>query len=146
MYPTGKSKKVRIDIPVNMHCQSPYINYAYVCSLEQDLFLTSGMSLWNRSSTGRPDWTCIVVGFTSGYVRFYTEVCFSAWQAHKVINCNKHFYKITISVVADFCLPPPKKKKKGQYRTILFTLTILSLLEWSTASCTASKWRSCPAA
>uniref|UniRef100_A0A8C5PP24 RAB3 GTPase activating non-catalytic protein subunit 2 n=1 Tax=Leptobrachium leishanense TaxID=445787 RepID=A0A8C5PP24_9ANUR len=25
------------------------------------------------SSTGRPDWTCIVVGFTSGYVRFYTE-------------------------------------------------------------------------
>ncbi|KAM9787605.1 rab3 GTPase-activating protein non-catalytic subunit [Syngnathus typhle] len=26
-----------------------------------------------RSSTGRPDWTCVVVGFTSGYVRFYTE-------------------------------------------------------------------------
>ncbi|XP_029449029.1 rab3 GTPase-activating protein non-catalytic subunit isoform X3 [Rhinatrema bivittatum] len=26
-----------------------------------------------RSSTGRPDWTCIVVGFTSGCVRFYTE-------------------------------------------------------------------------
>ncbi|KAE8600460.1 hypothetical protein XENTR_v10013259 [Xenopus tropicalis] len=26
-----------------------------------------------RSSTGRPDWTCIVFGFTSGYVRFYTE-------------------------------------------------------------------------
>uniref|UniRef100_A0A8C8CW40 Rab3 GTPase-activating protein non-catalytic subunit n=1 Tax=Oncorhynchus tshawytscha TaxID=74940 RepID=A0A8C8CW40_ONCTS len=26
-----------------------------------------------RSSTGRPDWTCIVVGFSSGYVRFYTE-------------------------------------------------------------------------
>uniref|UniRef100_A0AAR2JUW2 RAB3 GTPase activating protein subunit 2 (non-catalytic) n=1 Tax=Pygocentrus nattereri TaxID=42514 RepID=A0AAR2JUW2_PYGNA len=25
------------------------------------------------SSTGRPDWTCIVVGFSSGYVRFYTE-------------------------------------------------------------------------
>lgn len=112
MYPTGKSKEVRIDIRVNMHCQSSYINYAYVCSLEQDLFLTSGMSLWNRSSTGRPDWTCIVVGFTSGYVRFYTEVCFSAWQAHKVINCNKHFYKISISIVTDFCLPLKKKKKK----------------------------------
>lgn len=27
-----------------------------------------------RSSTGRPDWTCVVIGFTSGYVRFYTEV------------------------------------------------------------------------
>uniref|UniRef100_A0A672NJX9 Rab3 GTPase-activating protein non-catalytic subunit-like n=1 Tax=Sinocyclocheilus grahami TaxID=75366 RepID=A0A672NJX9_SINGR len=27
-----------------------------------------------RSSTGRPDWTCVVVGFSSGYVRFYTEV------------------------------------------------------------------------
>uniref|UniRef100_A0A3P8UIG0 RAB3 GTPase activating protein subunit 2 (non-catalytic) n=1 Tax=Cynoglossus semilaevis TaxID=244447 RepID=A0A3P8UIG0_CYNSE len=26
-----------------------------------------------KSSTGRPDWTCVVVGFTSGYVRFYTE-------------------------------------------------------------------------
>ncbi|TRZ02231.1 hypothetical protein DNTS_017576 [Danionella cerebrum] len=26
-----------------------------------------------RSSTGRPDWTCIVVGFSSGYVQFYTE-------------------------------------------------------------------------
>ncbi|XP_056151672.1 rab3 GTPase-activating protein non-catalytic subunit isoform X2 [Lampris incognitus] len=26
-----------------------------------------------RSSTGRPDWTCIVVGFSSGCVRFYTE-------------------------------------------------------------------------
>nr|XP_023663459.1 rab3 GTPase-activating protein non-catalytic subunit isoform X3 [Paramormyrops kingsleyae] len=26
-----------------------------------------------RSSTGRPDWTCIVVGFSTGYVRFYTE-------------------------------------------------------------------------
>lgn len=75
-----------------------------------------------------------MVGFTSGYVRFYTEVCFSAWQAHKVINCNKHFYKISISIVTDFCLPLKKKK-----RTILFTLTILSLLEWSTASCTASK-------
>ena len=27
-----------------------------------------------RSSTGRPDWTCTVLGFTSGSVRFYTEV------------------------------------------------------------------------
>uniref|UniRef100_A0A8C9VNE4 RAB3 GTPase activating protein subunit 2 (non-catalytic) n=1 Tax=Scleropages formosus TaxID=113540 RepID=A0A8C9VNE4_SCLFO len=34
----------------------------------------SGMlMLRGRSSTGRPDWTCVVVGFTSGYVRFYTE-------------------------------------------------------------------------
>lgn len=30
--------------------------------------------LCGRSSTGRPDWTCIVLGFTSGSVRFYTEV------------------------------------------------------------------------
>lgn len=35
-----------------------------------DFFFPPG----DRSSTGRPDWTCIVVGFTSGYVRFYTEV------------------------------------------------------------------------
>ncbi|XP_071476615.1 rab3 GTPase-activating protein non-catalytic subunit-like [Diadema antillarum] len=26
-----------------------------------------------RSSQGAPDWTCVVVGFTSGYVRMYTE-------------------------------------------------------------------------
>ncbi|KAG7460586.1 hypothetical protein MATL_G00200350 [Megalops atlanticus] len=26
-----------------------------------------------RSSTGRPDWTCVVLGFSSGHVRFYTE-------------------------------------------------------------------------
>lgn len=37
-------------------------------------------SVYNRSSTGRPDWTCIVVGFTSGYVRFYTEVSSAVWK------------------------------------------------------------------
>uniref|UniRef100_A0A8C8CPX4 RAB3 GTPase activating protein subunit 2 (non-catalytic) n=1 Tax=Oncorhynchus tshawytscha TaxID=74940 RepID=A0A8C8CPX4_ONCTS len=31
------------------------------------------LSTEEGSSTGRPDWTCIVVGFSSGYVRFYTE-------------------------------------------------------------------------
>uniref|UniRef100_A0A8C7KRV7 RAB3 GTPase activating protein subunit 2 (non-catalytic) n=1 Tax=Oncorhynchus kisutch TaxID=8019 RepID=A0A8C7KRV7_ONCKI len=36
------------------------------------LILTFSPSVF-RSSTGRPDWTCIVVGFSSGYVRFYTE-------------------------------------------------------------------------
>uniref|UniRef100_A0A8C7S838 RAB3 GTPase activating protein subunit 2 (non-catalytic) n=1 Tax=Oncorhynchus mykiss TaxID=8022 RepID=A0A8C7S838_ONCMY len=36
------------------------------------LILTFSPSAF-RSSTGRPDWTCIVVGFSSGYVRFYTE-------------------------------------------------------------------------
>lgn len=82
VYPIGKSEEVRVDIPMNMH--SPYITSSYVHDLEQ--FLTSNVSLWNRSSTGRPDWTCIVVGFTSGYVRFYTEVCFPAQWAHKKAN------------------------------------------------------------
>ncbi|KAK4305761.1 hypothetical protein Pmani_022352 [Petrolisthes manimaculis] len=27
----------------------------------------------NKSSTGGPDWTCVIVGFTSGYVAMYTE-------------------------------------------------------------------------
>uniref|UniRef100_A0A669E1R3 RAB3 GTPase activating protein subunit 2 (non-catalytic) n=1 Tax=Oreochromis niloticus TaxID=8128 RepID=A0A669E1R3_ORENI len=35
---------------------------------------TSCLNTFFRSSTGRPDWTCVVVGFTSGYVRFYTEL------------------------------------------------------------------------
>uniref|UniRef100_A0A8C7FCX0 RAB3 GTPase activating protein subunit 2 (non-catalytic) n=1 Tax=Oncorhynchus kisutch TaxID=8019 RepID=A0A8C7FCX0_ONCKI len=39
------------------------------------LTLSVGLSVCVfRSSTGRPDWTCIVVGFSSGYVRFYTEL------------------------------------------------------------------------
>ena len=27
-----------------------------------------------RSSQGSPDWTCIVAGFTSGYMRIYLQV------------------------------------------------------------------------
>ncbi|KAM6165927.1 rab3 GTPase-activating protein non-catalytic subunit [Erethizon dorsatum] len=46
-------------------------------SVEEGEFVTSALCIplasQKRSSTGRPDWTCIVVGFTSGYVRFYTE-------------------------------------------------------------------------
>ncbi len=30
--------------------------------------------LLRRSTHGGPDWTCILVGFSSGYVRMYTEV------------------------------------------------------------------------
>uniref|UniRef100_A0A673CUN6 RAB3 GTPase activating protein subunit 2 (non-catalytic) n=1 Tax=Sphaeramia orbicularis TaxID=375764 RepID=A0A673CUN6_9TELE len=36
-------------------------------------YLCSKCLCVQMSSTGRPDWTCVVVGFTSGYVRFYTE-------------------------------------------------------------------------
>ncbi|XP_007436018.1 rab3 GTPase-activating protein non-catalytic subunit-like, partial [Python bivittatus] len=47
------------------------------CSVEEIECVTSALCIplasQKRSSTGRPDWTCIVVGFTSGYVRFYTE-------------------------------------------------------------------------
>ncbi|XP_057584463.1 rab3 GTPase-activating protein non-catalytic subunit isoform X2 [Hippopotamus amphibius kiboko] len=46
-------------------------------SIEEGECVTSALCIplasQKRSSTGRPDWTCIVVGFTSGYVRFYTE-------------------------------------------------------------------------
>ncbi|XP_005409325.1 PREDICTED: rab3 GTPase-activating protein non-catalytic subunit isoform X2 [Chinchilla lanigera] len=46
-------------------------------SAEEGELVTSALCIplasQKRSSTGRPDWTCIVVGFTSGYVRFYTE-------------------------------------------------------------------------
>uniref|UniRef100_A0A673CNH2 RAB3 GTPase activating protein subunit 2 (non-catalytic) n=1 Tax=Sphaeramia orbicularis TaxID=375764 RepID=A0A673CNH2_9TELE len=38
-----------------------------------DWYLCSKCLCVQMSSTGRPDWTCVVVGFTSGYVRFYTE-------------------------------------------------------------------------
>ncbi|KAF3844617.1 hypothetical protein F7725_007780 [Dissostichus mawsoni] len=34
---------------------------------------TGTLSTDEGSSTGRPDWTCVVVGFNTGYVRFYTE-------------------------------------------------------------------------
>lgn len=46
-------------------------------SAEEGEYVTSALCIplasQKRSSTGRPDWTCIVVGFTSGHVRFYTE-------------------------------------------------------------------------
>lgn len=32
------------------------------------------LSLGKVSSGTNPDWTCIIVGFNTGYVRFYTEV------------------------------------------------------------------------
>lgn len=34
--------------------------------------------LIDRSMQGGPDWTCVLVGFTSGYVRMYTEVIVAA--------------------------------------------------------------------
>ncbi|KAG8518205.1 Rab3 GTPase-activating protein non-catalytic subunit, partial [Galemys pyrenaicus] len=46
-------------------------------NVEEGEYVTSALCIplasQKRSSTGRPDWTCIVVGFTSGHVRFYTE-------------------------------------------------------------------------
>ncbi|OCT79434.1 rab3 GTPase-activating protein non-catalytic subunit [Xenopus laevis] len=46
-------------------------------TIEDSEFISSALCIplasQKRSSTGRPDWTCIVFGFTSGYVRFYTE-------------------------------------------------------------------------
>lgn len=57
--------------------------FALIDELFRGQFFFSG----DRSSTGRPDWTCIVVGFTSGYVRFYTEVssC-SAVSGHQALG------------------------------------------------------------
>ncbi|KAM4693170.1 rab3 GTPase-activating protein non-catalytic subunit [Discoglossus pictus] len=46
-------------------------------NIEENEYISSALCIplasQKRSSTGRPDWTSIVVGFTSGYVRFYTE-------------------------------------------------------------------------
>lgn len=42
-----------------------------------------------RSSTGRPDWTCVVVGFTSGHVRFYTEVPYKSF-----LGCDLPHFQI----------------------------------------------------
>uniref|UniRef100_A0A8C5HSF8 Rab3 GTPase-activating protein non-catalytic subunit n=1 Tax=Gouania willdenowi TaxID=441366 RepID=A0A8C5HSF8_GOUWI len=51
-----------------------------------------------RSSTGRPDWTCVVVGFTSGYVRFYTEngvlLLAQLLQEDKVLRLKCRTYEI----------------------------------------------------
>uniref|UniRef100_A0A8C1VTI6 RAB3 GTPase activating protein subunit 2 (non-catalytic) n=1 Tax=Cyprinus carpio TaxID=7962 RepID=A0A8C1VTI6_CYPCA len=48
----------------------------FVCSFHRECIssvICIPLASQKRSSTGRPDWTCIVVGFSSGYVRFYTE-------------------------------------------------------------------------
>ncbi|XP_041828613.1 rab3 GTPase-activating protein non-catalytic subunit isoform X3 [Melanotaenia boesemani] len=53
------------------------VSWSGILGTEEGECITSAISIplasQKRSSTGRPDWTCVVVGFTSGYVRFYTE-------------------------------------------------------------------------
>ncbi|KAK3563420.1 hypothetical protein QTP86_027791 [Hemibagrus guttatus] len=53
------------------------VSWSGVLSAEDGEYVSSVICIplasQKRSSTGRPDWTCIVVGFSSGYVRFYTE-------------------------------------------------------------------------
>lgn len=53
------------------------LSWTGVLSVEEGECISSAICIplasQKRSSTGRPDWTCVVVGFTSGYVRFYTE-------------------------------------------------------------------------
>ncbi|KAK5603609.1 hypothetical protein CRENBAI_003759 [Crenichthys baileyi] len=53
------------------------VSWSGTLSIEEGESISSVIAIplasQKRSSTGRPDWTCIVVGFTSGYVRFYTE-------------------------------------------------------------------------
>ncbi|XP_016020512.2 rab3 GTPase-activating protein non-catalytic subunit isoform X5 [Rousettus aegyptiacus] len=53
------------------------VSWSGFLNVEEGECVTSALCIplasQKRSSTGRPDWTCIVVGFTSGYVRFYTE-------------------------------------------------------------------------
>lgn len=56
-----------------------------------------------RSSTGRPDWTCVVVGFTSGYVRFYTEVGWCFWCFH----CAKCDLQVVLNP-----LSPPQLERR----------------------------------
>ena len=48
-----------------------------------------------RSSQGGPDWTCILVGFSSGYLRVFTEV--------RVLNtCLTLFIYIKLLIYAYF--------------------------------------------
>lgn len=54
--------------------------YIYHClslfSDEINAILCLPLLSQKQSSTGGPDWTCVIVGFTSGYVAMYTEVCY----------------------------------------------------------------------
>ncbi|ELK32161.1 Rab3 GTPase-activating protein non-catalytic subunit, partial [Myotis davidii] len=53
------------------------VGWSGCLNVEEGEHVTSALCIplasQKRSSTGRPDWTCIVLGFTSGSVRFYTE-------------------------------------------------------------------------
>ncbi|CAN9502010.1 unnamed protein product [Ophioblennius macclurei] len=53
------------------------VSWTGTLSTEEGECVTSSICIplasQKRSSTGRPDWTCVVVGFSSGHVRFYTE-------------------------------------------------------------------------
>ena len=47
--------------------------YAQWARLDLSHCVTSCVIVF-RSTHGGPDWTCTIVGFSSGYVRIYTEV------------------------------------------------------------------------
>jgi len=68
----------RWDSKYQNHSQMKYaVAVTTTVAQEQGETITSLLCLplasHKRSTTGGPDWTCVVVGFSSGYVRMYTE-------------------------------------------------------------------------
>lgn len=61
-----------------VHCKEYFANTSTKIFLPHSEEITSVLCLplisQGKSSHCGPDWTCIVAGFSSGYVRFYTEV------------------------------------------------------------------------
>jgi hypothetical protein len=61
-----------------------------------------------RSTQGAPDWTCTIVGFSSGYIRIYTEVC----------NDSKNIFDF------EMCMWLPILTQKSNLVTVLCKLSI----------------------
>ena len=68
----------RLDSKVNMLMATPLLSLPNKRRTKQNQDFTGNYNVTalniHRSSQGSPDWTCIVAGFTSGYMRIYLQV------------------------------------------------------------------------
>lgn len=107
----------------------PSMTLSYVCSWERDLFLTwvflCETGAPQAALTGRASWLASRLD-TFGF----TLRCVSQLGRTEEL----------LAWTPGFFLPSLRKGAE------MFMLLILSLLEWSTSSCTAFEWRSCPTA
>lgn len=88
----------------------------------------------------RPPWLDVHRGWLHLWLRSVLHRGAFLSGAGQGSSWHKHLGVFNFGPCRLYFLPSPRE------RTEMFMLFILSFLEWSTASCTAFEWRSCPTA